>query len=98
MNNILIEKINKKEAEICVIGLGYIGLPLSLSFAYCGFKVLGIDIDKQKINKLNNGLTPIYEPGLEELIKRNYNQGRLKFSSDLLYVKYTIALEIDFRD
>ena len=74
MNNILIEKINKKEAEICVIGLGYIGLPLSLSFANCGFKVLGIDIDKQKIKNLNQQISYISDISNEDLKNTISNQ------------------------
>jgi len=59
MNNKLINKLNNKEAKICVIGLGYIGLPLSLSFAMCGFEVSGIDIDQSKINDLKNNISYI---------------------------------------
>jgi len=81
MNNILIEKINKKEAEICVIGLGYIGLPLSLSFANCGFKVLGIDIDKQKIKNLNQQISYISDISNEDL-KNTISNQKIEFTSD----------------
>ena len=69
--------------KICMIGTGYVGLVSGTCFSELGNNVICADIDRKKINNLNNGLIPIYEPGLEELIKRNYNQGRLKFSSDI---------------
>lgn len=81
MNNKLIEKINKKDAEICVIGLGYIGLPLSLSFANCGFKVLGIDIDKQKIQNLNQQISYISDISNDDLKNTITNQ-KIEFTSN----------------
>ena len=57
--------------NISVIGSGYVGLTTGTGFAKLGNKVTFIDIDKEKINKINNGITPIYEEGLEELLKEN---------------------------
>jgi len=69
--------------KICMIGTGYVGLVSGTCFSELGNNVICADIDRNKINQLNEGLIPIYEPGLEELVKRNFRHGRLKFSSDV---------------
>jgi len=69
--------------NICVIGSGYVGLVTGSCFADLGNNVVCVDNDESKIKKLKNGMIPIYEPGLEELVKRNKREGRLVFSSDL---------------
>ena len=69
--------------KIAVIGIGYVGLTTSTCLAEMGNSVTGIDIDAAKIETLNAGELPIYEPGLETLFKRNRQQNRLHFTTDL---------------
>ena len=69
--------------KICVIGTGYVGLVSGVCFSDLGNTVYCVDKDNKKINSLNKGILPIYEPGLEEILKRNYQQKRLIFTSDL---------------
>ena len=69
--------------KICMIGTGYVGLVSGTCFADIGNQVYCVDKDISKINKLNLGISPIYEPGLNELIKKNYLAKRLIFTTDL---------------
>tara|TARA_A100001015_G_C15015530_1_gene725303 strand:- start:917 stop:2215 length:1299 start_codon:yes stop_codon:yes gene_type:complete len=69
--------------KLCMIGTGYVGLVSGTCFADLGNKVYCVDKDPNKINKLNLGISPIYEPGLNELIKKNFEAGRLNFTTDL---------------
>ena len=69
--------------RLCMIGTGYVGLVSGVCFSDLGNTVYCVDKDKEKIMLLNKGKVPIYEPGLEELIKKNFKQKKLIFTSDL---------------
>ena len=69
--------------HITIIGSGYVGLVTGACFADLGNKVICVDNDKAKIAKLRTGAIPIYEPGLEEMVKRNMKEGRISFIADL---------------
>ena len=69
--------------KICMIGTGYVGLVSGVCFSDLGNSVYCVDKDKDKIDFLNKGKVPIYEPGLDELIKKNFKQKRLFFTTDL---------------
>ena len=66
-----------------MIGAGYVGLVSGACFADLGNNVYCVDKDKEKIDLLNSGEIPIYEPGLSEIVRKNYLSNRLKFTNDL---------------
>lgn len=71
--------------KVCVIGVGYVGLVTGVCLAEIGHSVICVDSIESKINKLKNGVSPIYEPGLERFIDKNMGSGRIDFTTDIEY-------------
>src|SRR5258705_2140128 len=74
--------------QICVVGVGYVGFVTAACFADLGNRVSALDVNEERIENLKKGIMPIYEPGLDELVKRNVKAGRVTFTSS-----YKEALE-----
>ena len=69
--------------KIAVVGTGYVGLVTGTCFAETGNQVTCVDIDQKKVERMQNGEIPIFEPGLDILFERNSSEGRLKFTTSL---------------
>ena len=74
----------QRKMKVGIIGSGYVGLVSGVCFSEFGIEVVCVDKEKEKINQLQNGACPIFEPGLEDLLKNNIAAGRLKFSTNFV--------------
>ena len=82
--------------KLCMIGTGYVGLVSGVCFADIGNQVVCVDKDKNKIDKLNSGISPIYEPGLDELIKKNFIAKRLTFTTNIVGERKRLLKQVFF--
>jgi len=77
--------VASRDAVVCVVGLGYVGLPVALTFARAGFRVIGVDVDEERLGRIRSGINPIEggeEPGLSELLAESIETGRLEVTGD----------------
>ena len=91
--------------KICVIGIWHLGSVVSSCLAEAGYSVVGVDSNSERVQKLNAGVAPLYEPGLDELLRRNVESKRLSFTTDLetavkdaRYVLITFDTPVDAQD
>ena len=76
-------EMKKPIYNVCVLGIWHLGAVVSACLAELGYAVIGVDSNYDRVKKLNAGITPIFEPGLKELVDKNYSSGRLKFTTNL---------------
>lgn len=90
-------KIERKEAKLAVIGLGYVGLPVACKFAQVGFDVLGVEIQADRVERINSGFSPVQgkEPGLAELLNQVVSGGKLRATTDYQELSDRDAILID---
>jgi len=86
--------VNREAKRLLVVGTGYVGLVIGACFANKGHRVVCLDIDQKKIDQLNRGIIPIYEPGLEALVVQGRRSGCLSFETD--YASTVEAADICF--
>ncbi|EKF86374.1 nucleotide sugar dehydrogenase [Methanobacterium formicicum] len=79
----ILEKIKNKKSTICVVGLGYVGLPTAIFFAENGFNVIGVDVNEKKLNMINKGISPLGELGLDERLLKVVQDKKLVAKSNL---------------
>src|SRR5438309_10491955 len=77
-SSLLADKISSKNATVCVIGLGYVGVPLAVASAQAGFSVLGVDVDKNKVEQISRGVCYVEEKYSEELLPSLVSSGKIK--------------------
>jgi len=94
-----------KSGEVCAIGIWHLGFVVSTCFADLGYKVVGVDKDPKRVKDLNNGIPPIFEPGIEDLLRVNISAKRLSYTTDLShalrgsrYVLITFDTPVDEND
>jgi UDPglucose 6-dehydrogenase len=97
--------LSSHNSKICVIGVWHLGSVVSSCLADAGYSVVGMDSNRERVQKLNAGIAPLYEPGLDELLKRNVDSKRLSFTTDLetavkgaRYVLITFDTPVDAQD
>ncbi len=90
---LLLDKIARREAQVAVIGLGYVGLPLAVSFAEAGFRVAGIDVDGRKVEAVNGGQSYIGDV-TAEAVAAAVSAGRLQATTDLSVLRDCDAVSI----
>lgn len=101
----LLEKIRQRQFQMGVVGLGRIGLPLALSYAGCGIRTIGIDLDEGRLNNVRGGVMPFHEAGADEILQRSREMGTLQVSTDYdslreadaIFVAVGTALNNEFR-
>ena len=79
----LLEKIRAKKTKVCVVGLGYVGVPLAVASAQAGFKVMGVDVDKQKVSMINKGVCYVEDAYSEQCLPELVKSGSIRATSNL---------------